>query len=211
MTTIPSSIIAAAQAAAAKWHIPASITLAQWALESGWGKHASAPSNWFGMKALVGQPSVTVPTREVYHGHSVIVQAAFRAFANDAEAFDAHGKLLATAGVYAHARAALPDPFAFAAALVGTYATDPKYGALLGEIILDSNLTQYDTTAAPLILPTLQMGSQGDAVRQLQRGLGIAEDGVFGQATYAAVRAFQRGKGLTIDGIVGAATWKALG
>jgi len=138
--------ISAARAAQAKWKIPASIQLAQWALESGWGKYTSAPHNYFGMKALPGQPCVTVPTKECYKGNWVTVQAAFRSFANDSEAFDAHAKLLATAGVYAPARAELPDVFAFADALTGRYATDPRYGALLGSIIRGSNLQQYDTS-----------------------------------------------------------------
>lgn len=144
MTQPSQAVIDAARVARQKWGIPASISIAQWALESGWGKHVSAPHNYFGMKALPGQPSVTVPTREVYKGHSVIVQAAFRSFASDEEAFDAHGKLLATAGVYKNARSKLPDPIAFAHALTGVYATDPKYGDLLESIIRGSNLTQYD-------------------------------------------------------------------
>lgn len=145
MGTQPSSAaIAAACAASAKWKIPASVQLAQWVLESGWGKHTSAPHNYFGIKALAGQPSVTVPTKEFLNGKWVTVQAAFRSFANDTEAFDAHAKLLATGKPYAKARTALPDPFAFANALTGVYATDPKYGALLGSIIRGSNLTQYD-------------------------------------------------------------------
>jgi flagellum-specific peptidoglycan hydrolase FlgJ len=144
MTQPNQAAIAAARAAQIKWKIPASISLAQWALESGWGKHTSAPHNYFGMKALPGQPCQIVPTREVYKGHSVIIQAAFRSFTCDDDAFDAHGKLLATAGVYAHARVSLPDPIKFAHALTGTYATDPAYGALLESIIRGSNLTQYD-------------------------------------------------------------------
>ncbi|MDQ2763828.1 MAG: glucosaminidase domain-containing protein [Pseudomonadota bacterium] len=144
MTQPTQAAIAAARATQKKWKIPASVSLAQWALESGWGKHTSAPHNYFGMKALPGQPCQVVPTREVYKGHSVIIQAAFRSFACDEDAFDAHGKLLATAGVYAHARAALPDPFKFAHALTGTYATDPKYGDLLERIIRGSRLTKYD-------------------------------------------------------------------
>lgn len=136
--------IAAARAAAKKWHIPASISLAQWALESGWGKHTSAPHNYFGMKAKPGQPSQVVPTREVYKGHSVIIQAAFRSFANDDEAFDEHARLLATAPCYGPARARLPDAIAFGHALTGVYATDPQYGALLERIIRGSSLQQYD-------------------------------------------------------------------
>lgn len=144
MTQPTQAAIVAARAAQNKWGIPASISLAQWALESGWGQHACAPHNYFGMKAKPGQSCATVPTREVYKGHSVIIMAAFRAFASDDEAFDEHARLLATAPVYGHARAALPDPFKFADALTGTYATDPKYGALLGSIIRGSNLERYD-------------------------------------------------------------------
>ncbi len=68
---------------------------------------------------------------------------------------------------------------------------------------------------------TLQMGSTGQKVRQLQFMLrvvaeyvdnipSISEDGIFGEATRNAVLAFQRFAGLTPDGIVGPATWSAL-
>lgn len=146
MTQPPQDIIAAAQSSQAKWKIPASISLAQWALESGWGHHLPPGSNNpFGIKALPGQASVTVTTREVdKYGRSFTIAAPFRQFPNIAAAFDAHAALLATAGVYGAARAALPDPFKFADALTGRYATDPHYGQLLGSIIRGSNLTQYD-------------------------------------------------------------------
>lgn len=144
MTPAP-DIIAAAQAAQAKWNIPASISIAQYGLESGWGARIPPGSfNYFGIKAVAGQPSVTVPTREVINGQSVMINAAFRKFASTAEAFDLHAELLATSAHYAAARAALPDPYAFANALTGVYATDPNYGHLLGQIIRGDNLTQYD-------------------------------------------------------------------
>ena len=57
--------------------------------------------------------------------------------------------------------------------------------------------------------PTLRSGSSGEAVRRLQKALGVAADGSFGPATNAAVRAFQRSKNLTADGVVGPATWAA--
>lgn len=68
---------------------------------------------------------------------------------------------------------------------------------------------------------SLQSGSSGQSVRQLQYMLNVvsefvssiptvAEDGIFGAATQAAVRAFQKFAGLTVDGIVGPATWNAL-
>lgn len=146
MTQPPSSIVQAARKAALTWKIPASISLAQWALESGWGVHMPPGSNNpFGIKALPGQPAVTVPTREVdKYGRSITIPAGFRKFDDIAQAFDLHAKLLAQAPIYAPARKALPDPFEFADQLTGRYATDPHYGSLLGSIIRGSDLTRFD-------------------------------------------------------------------
>jgi peptidoglycan hydrolase-like protein with peptidoglycan-binding domain len=58
--------------------------------------------------------------------------------------------------------------------------------------------------------PTLRRGAQGDVVKQMQRKLKLADDGVFGPATEAAVRAFQRKLGLVPDGIVGPRSWLEL-
>jgi hypothetical protein len=56
----------------------------------------------------------------------------------------------------------------------------------------------------------LRVGARGEAVRELQRALGIADDGAFGPETLAAVRAFQVKHGLEADGVVGWRTWAAL-
>ena len=147
--TPPQDIIDAAKQAQKKWGIPASISIAQWALESAWGKHMPPDSNNpFGIKARTGEPSVTVPTREFLNGKSITIQAPFRKFASIAEAFDRHGELLATAPVYAKARSFENSPDQFADALTGTYATDPKYGSLLHAIMHGANLYQYDTAPA---------------------------------------------------------------
>jgi flagellum-specific peptidoglycan hydrolase FlgJ len=151
MTQPTPAVVAAARASAAKWKIPASISLAQWALESSWGKSMPPGSkNPFGIKATGGQPSVTVPTREVIRGKSVIINAAFRKFASLEDAFEQHAKLLATGSAYAAFRAALPDIAKAADALGGgtparpRYATDPLYGSKLRAIINGSNLKAYD-------------------------------------------------------------------
>ncbi len=143
---IPPDIIAAAKAAQAKWKIPASISIAQWALESGRGQHMPPGSNNpFGIKATGSQPFVTVRTREVdKHSKEYFINAPFRKFASIAEAFDEHGRLLATSEHYANARSKLPNADAFADALTGVYATDPKYGSLLKSIMHGGNLYQYD-------------------------------------------------------------------
>ena len=155
MTQPGTQFIEAAQASQRTWHIPASITLAQWALESGWGKHDLGCFNYFGMKAPCDAqgnpltPHVDVKTREVdRNGHDYYIIAPFRRFSSVGEAFDEHAKLLATKGAYEAARAKLPDPDAFADALTGVYATDPTYGKSLKAIMHGSNLYQYDVPAA---------------------------------------------------------------
>ena len=65
--------------------------------------------------------------------------------------------------------------------------------------------------------PVLELGANGEAVKELQQKLNAAQtgaplivDGKFGPQTRAAVVQFQKTFGLAIDGIVGPATWGAL-
>ncbi|MDE2097068.1 MAG: glucosaminidase domain-containing protein [Patescibacteria group bacterium] len=148
---IPQEVIAAAEECQVKWHVPASVTIAQWALESGWGKHMPPGSNNpFGIKAETDQPSVKCYTREYRNGEWVRVPAYFRKYTSLADAFDEHGEFLADNHRYAAAFSTSSGPdFANAIAAAG-YATDPHYGNELCEIIVAHNLTQYDT-----ITPTL--------------------------------------------------------
>lgn len=210
--TIPREIIAAAQASQAKWGIPASVTIAQWAIESARGTRMPAGSNNpFGIKARAGEPSVGARTREVIGGKSITIRDGFRKFASIAEAFDEHGKFLATRSPYARARTKLPDPDAFADALTGVYATDPNYGKVLKNFMRSENLYQFNSPNAQPPRRVLRIGSIGRDVNDLQGKLGIVIDGNFGHATKAAVVAFQRSHGLVADGIVGPRTWEALG
>ena len=142
---VPPDIAGAATASEVKWKVPASITLAQWVVESAWG--ASMPpdsNNPFGIKAAPGQPAVDAGTREVVGGQDITITAKFRKFESIAEAFDLHGRLLASNKVYAPAMAHAGDPDAFADALTGVYATDPKYGYTLKWVIHSYDFTQYD-------------------------------------------------------------------
>ena len=164
MPTIPADIIAAAKASQAKWKIPASISIAQWAVESGYGRHMPAGSNNpFGIKARAGEPSVGARTREVLGGKDVYITDGFRKFDSIADAFDKHGEFLATRRPYANARTKLPDPDAFADALTGVYATDPHYGSVLKGLMRSANLYQYNDGAAPPAPahPTLRLGDKG--------------------------------------------------
>lgn len=58
--------------------------------------------------------------------------------------------------------------------------------------------------------PTLKRGASGEAVKELQRLLGIKDDGIFGIATETSVKIYQKQHNLQIDGIVGRQTWDTL-
>jgi peptidoglycan hydrolase-like protein with peptidoglycan-binding domain len=59
---------------------------------------------------------------------------------------------------------------------------------------------------------TLQLGSKGSAVKQLQRKLRVSPaSGYFGNETRGAVKRFQKRHGLTADGVAGPDTLRALG
>lgn len=142
---LPPDVIDAAKASQTKWGVPASVTLAQWIVESAWGSAMPPESNNpFGIKALDSQPAVESETREVIDGKVVTITARFRRFANLAEAFELHGKLLATASPYKEARTQIQDPHRFADALTGVYATDPQYGETLKWVMTNYQLNQHD-------------------------------------------------------------------
>lgn len=151
-----------------EYRVPASITLAQWAVESGWGKAMSGKWNYGGITAKVKdavfpfvpgtplEPATLCWTHEQHQGQRVKCQRWFKDFETPAAFFDAHSKLLGTSPIYAEARSKLPDVMAFADALDPeykphakdrnwrAYATDPKYAETLKSIIKSNDLTRYD-------------------------------------------------------------------
>jgi hypothetical protein len=69
---------------------------------------------------------------------------------------------------------------------------------------------------SPSKYPTIRRGDTGEAVKLIQRFLGVVGPGdpgygTFGPKTLAAVVRYQRMRGLTPDGIVGPMTWAATG
>lgn len=144
-TALQQAINAAEEAADAlgDTYVPAvkPVQVAQFLLESNWGKAGMGDAhNYFGIKALPGEPCVSVGTHEVEHGVAVAQKAAFRAFESMTECFEAHAKLLCTKPAYAKAREHSDDPIAFAHALTGVYATDPEYGNKLESIMRSRGL-----------------------------------------------------------------------
>ena len=144
------AVVPAAQQSAQVYGVPASITLAQWIVESSWGtsKLAILANNFFGVKAL--QPNTPdtyeeFQTAEFENGKRVIVAALFEKYPSPAMSFDGHARLLAIAARYKPAMAVAHIPTAFAMALQKCgYSTSPTYGTGLCELMREYNLTQYD-------------------------------------------------------------------
>lgn len=135
--------------------IPASVTIAQYLLESGTG----APSllareykNPFGVKAFddwTGQ-YVVLPTQEYYDGRYVTVQAKFKRYASVDQAIQDRAKLLSGTRYQQYLRG-VTDPYKYAEGLQKAgYATDPQYASKLSKLISDYGLTQYDKAGAGL-------------------------------------------------------------
>lgn len=143
-------IITAAQSAMKTSGVPASVTIAQWELESTWGTSQLAlkANNYFGVKAEhLDDPNTYMefPTEEYISGKAIMIEADFERYPDAASSFADHARLLSQALRYAPAMKVKSDVYAFANALQTCgYSTSPKYGYTLGQIIRGSNLTQYD-------------------------------------------------------------------
>ncbi|WP_257755190.1 glucosaminidase domain-containing protein [Burkholderia glumae] len=125
--------VAAALRTQQLYGVPAAVTLAQYGLESGFGsKMPPGSNNPFGIHARAGQASVMGYDWDASGNR---VPTKFAKYASIDEAFEAHGKLLATGSAYAAARRNQGDPLAYAMALTGTYATDPQYGQKLAAMM----------------------------------------------------------------------------
>lgn len=146
----PTEFIAAvapgAQAAMTKTRVPASVSIAQAALESGWGVHAPG-NNLFGIKAdrAWKGPITTKKTSEVVNGETVVITARFRAYPDWAASIADHAAFLVANPRYkpAFQRAEDGDDFAWAIAQAG-YATDPDYGRKLTSLINYHDLLAFD-------------------------------------------------------------------
>jgi len=95
---------------------------------------------------------------------------------------------------------------------------DARYNWIHQGMPVPNSPTSPTPTPNPVVdnQPTLQLGSRGDAVRQVQMiirdhaGGDIAVDGIFGPHTKKRVSDLQAFFGLVADGVVGSKTWAIL-
>jgi hypothetical protein len=138
-------VIRAAQEAGRKRGVPASAPLAQWALESNFGRLTPPGSNNpFRVKALDGQEKVEARMKQAIDKMRTYVRADFRVFSSLGEAFDDHARSIAESPEYAATRLALPDALRFVDALSEVGGKDPRYSASLRQLIGAYKLTQFD-------------------------------------------------------------------
>jgi Mannosyl-glycoprotein endo-beta-N-acetylglucosaminidase len=143
-----------AQASQRDFKVPASVTLAQAILESGWGRSKLSfnDRNYFGMKCF-GNPGtiasgchdyVTQECNQTTLACWTIVDS-FRVYNSPTDSFRDHGRQLATLTRYRAAFNHEKNPNQFAAEVhKAGYATDPNYTTLLTGVMARFDLYRYD-------------------------------------------------------------------
>lgn len=152
-----SSVVPAAQATMKVSGVPASVTVAQAILESGWGSSglAEQANNYFGIKAehlADAETYCEFPTAEYVNGQRVTIDAKFEKYPTVTDCFEDHAALLSQAKRYAPAMAVKSNAEQFAAELQACgYSTSPTYAAMLTTLIKEFDLEQYDAQLTPSV------------------------------------------------------------
>jgi mannosyl-glycoprotein endo-beta-N-acetylglucosaminidase len=153
--TDPPAYIATAVPLARTWRlrsgIPASVTIAQAILESGWGRSALARdgNSQFGIKCFGWPGPIAIGCRDYATSecdssgcHPAV--ASFRMYRSIADSYADHDRFLRVNPRYGIALAVTTNPDLFAERLQQAgYATDPTYAAKLIALMHTYNLYQY--------------------------------------------------------------------
>lgn len=140
-----------AQKMQAKYHIFASISLAQAILESNWNQSTLSKdyNNLYGIKAADNQQGVVIPTQEYENGQWITVDQKFASYKNWQSSMEAHARLISqgtqwNANQYEHVIAAKDFKAASQALVQDGYATDPTYAEKLVQVIEHWYLQRFD-------------------------------------------------------------------
>lgn len=138
MANFSEEVIQLAKDVQAKYNVPASVTLATWAYESGYGKSylATKANNFFGLSGSSINGSVLRSGRK------------WQLFKSPEEGFNAYGKLM-SGSRYSALTAGASNVNEYVNAYAETYAPSSdgnvSYAENVLKIISSNNLTQYDT------------------------------------------------------------------
>jgi flagellum-specific peptidoglycan hydrolase FlgJ len=151
-------LAAAAPGAQQGWRefgVPASVTMAQAILESGWGRSglSTADKNYFGIKCQNGAFGKIANGCHVYTtqectkaGTCFTTTGAFRTYASMAHSFRDHGSFLRVNSRYKPAFAYTKDANKFIWQVwKAGYATDPNYYTKVTALMTSYDLYRYDT------------------------------------------------------------------
>lgn len=136
----------AAQAQTKAYDLPASVLIAQGALESGWGENIIGQFNLFGRKWNGTGSYIEQVTQECYHDEWQTITAKFQDYDNLLQACDDWCILMTQEPAYAEAYGIWCSTHKveqFICAMATVYATDPNYADKLLEIIKANDLTTY--------------------------------------------------------------------
>ena len=134
-----------------RYHIPASVIIAQAGTESNWGRNKLAVkyNNLFGVKASKGQPRVKMVTTEYLNGKKVHLKQYFRVYNSWDESIRKHTLIIINGTAdnpqryYSNVRTK-----SYRRAVINLqkdgYATDPQYANKLIYAIRKFNLQKYD-------------------------------------------------------------------
>lgn len=164
--------------------LPASLILAQAALETGWGRRAPN-NNFFGIKARPGDPgSVRLPTMEYRGGVPKMEQHSFTTYASPEASFAGYVRFMKENQRYKNVFGKDPYKAAEEVAKAG-YATSPSYASMLKNMMKSYDLTEYDKYADYKEVPGGKDISYGDIYEHQGVGAVIGEwfAGLFGNRT----------------------------
>jgi hypothetical protein len=137
---------ALARNAMAATGVPASVTVAQAIVESGWGKHTiGAAKNLFGIKGRGPAGTIRAKTKEVVNGKEVVIEANFAKYDSFEQSVAEHARLFLCKRRYARALDVKNNADAFARAIAAAgYATAPNYGETLIRYMRRHDLYRFD-------------------------------------------------------------------
>lgn len=154
-------ILPHALAAQEKYGVPASLTIAQAAVETGWGQHVKG-NNYFGIKAGKSWDGETIRfnTHEVFDGNRVAMPDNFRAYMGIEESVMNYAHTLANHSEWKKdLSAAQGDSLKTIEGMQSgsmKYATAPTYTKLISNVITSRDLAQYD-----VMKPTVEAANDG--------------------------------------------------